>query len=538
VVKGNEVIIVDEFTGRLLPGRRYSEGLHQAIEAKEGVTVERESKTMATITFQNYFRLYAKLAGMTGTAMTEAEEFEKIYGLTPVEIPTHRPMIRKDYDDAVFKTQSGKYQALVREVKSRFSRGQPVLIGTVSIEKNEQLSNILKSAGIPHQVLNAKNHEQEAKIIAQAGRFKAVTLATNIAGRGVDIILGGNPYNQQEADKVRAIGGLHVIGTERHESRRIDNQLRGRAGRQGDPGSTQFFVSLEDDLIRVFGGDRVQKMMAILGVPDDMPIEHGLVSKVIEQAQKKIEGLNFDLRKHVLEYDDVMNRQRDVIYRIRDRALQPDANLKEEILNKIIAEIEHNIVQPNLVNHEGLEKLVENLSKIFVIPPDKVDELKAVQQTGSAAAAIKLAKEMYEAKEQSLTSPVMRAVERAVTLRAIDSLWVDHLDTMEHLREGVRLRGYAQRDPLIEYKREGFDLFQRLLAEIDKQIVYTIYKIELSVGPQMVANNSALARQSNVSEAVKVGRNDPCPCGAVNPQTGKRYKYKHCGLINAPYHKN
>ncbi|MDP2932844.1 MAG: preprotein translocase subunit SecA, partial [bacterium] len=525
VVREGQVVIVDEFTGRMLPGRRYSEGLHQAIEAKEGVAVERESKTMATITFQNYFRLYAKLSGMTGTASTEAEEFRKIYSLEVVEIPTNKPMVRKDLQDSVYKTESGKNEALAREIKSRFDTGQPILIGTVSIEKNELISGVLRQTGIPHEILNAKNHEQEAKIIAQAGRFKAVVLATNIAGRGVDIILGGFPYNEAEAKKVRDLGGLHIIGTERHESRRIDNQLRGRSGRQGDPGSSQFFVSLEDDVIRLFGGDRVQKMMTTLGVPDDMPIEHGLVSKVIESAQKKIEGLNFDIRKHVLEFDDVMNKHREVIYRIRDRVLQEDANLKDETLQKIEVEI-NNVILAGTHDQAPAEwKLKKLYDKLLGIFPYDSQNVPAFSSSEKAVEYFTdLARKTYETKETQITASIMRAIERTVTLQAIDSLWMEHLDTMDHLRDSVRLRGYAQRDPLVEYKREGFELFQSLLAEIDKAIVYMIYKVELRSSPDhQHVHNSA---QRFTPAADKVGRNDPCPCGAVNPETGQIYKWK------------
>ncbi|MBI4054240.1 MAG: preprotein translocase subunit SecA [Candidatus Doudnabacteria bacterium] len=528
VRNNNEVVIVDEFTGRLLPGRRYSEGLHQAIEAKEGVPVERESKTLATITFQNYFRLYPKLAGMTGTAVTEAEEFQKIYALDPIVIPTNRPMIRHDAEDAVFKNEAGKNQALGAEVKARFDRGQPVLLGTVSIEKNESLSKVLTEAGVPHQVLNAKNHEQEAKIIAQAGRIKGVTLATNIAGRGVDIILGGHPFDQQKAEQVKSLGGLHVIGTERHEARRIDNQLRGRSGRQGDPGSSQFFISLEDDLIRLFGGDRVQRLMTTIGVPDDMPIEHGLVSRVIESAQKKIEGLNFDIRKHVLEFDDVMNKQREVIYRIRDRVLKPDSDLKSEILKKIEVELT-GLLQAAEQESEATDKKSRDLEMINRIFPLTQSDLSAALAADERAKHyFDLASKVYEAKEQKFSASVMRAMERAVVLNAIDTLWMEHLDTMDHLRSSVRLRGYAQQDPLIEFKKEGFSLFERLLAEIDKQIVYTIYKVELRVAPQQTQQAVRFAERGTGHE--KIGRNDPCFCGS-----GK--KYKKCGLLNTEEHK-
>ncbi|MBI4050084.1 MAG: preprotein translocase subunit SecA [Candidatus Doudnabacteria bacterium] len=523
VVRGDEIVIVDEFTGRLMPGRRYSEGLHQAIEAKEGVRVQPESKTLATITFQNYFRLYQKLAGMTGTAMTEAEEFHKIYKLDVVEIPTHRPMIRADLQDSVYKTEAGKFRAIVAEIKRRHEAGQPLLVGTISIERNEHLSELLKKAGVRHEILNAKNHEREAHIIAQAGRAGAVTLATNIAGRGVDIILGGNPPASEEAEKVKNAGGLHVLGTERHEARRIDNQLRGRSGRQGDPGSSQFFISLEDELMRLFGGDRVRRMMDTLNVPEDEPIEHGLVSKAIESAQKKIEGFNFDTRKHVLEYDDVLNKQREVIYGRRRKIMRGEVDLQEQILEKIRDEIEE------IVGSEAEDKAVlEQLNTIFPIsdfrpPPDR--SLWINDLTGAA-------KRSYEERKQKLTAPILREIEKIITLQAIDNFWMEHLDTMDHLRQSVRLRGYAQKDPLVEYKQDGIRLFERMLKEIDKTIVYTIYKVEVRPQSESISKFSA----SKIETDEKIGRNAPCPCGAINPRTGKVYKYKHCGLINAPYH--
>lgn len=531
VVRENEIVIVDEFTGRMLPGRRYSEGLHQAIEAKEGVAVQKESKTLATITFQNYFRLYAKLAGMTGTAKTEEEEFQKIYGLDVVVIPTNKPVVRKDFSDSVYKSEQGKFLALVKDIKECHQKGQPVLIGTVSIEKNEMISDVLSKAGVPHELLNAKNHENEAKIIAQAGRLKAVTLATNIAGRGVDIILGGTPFDEGEAAKVRALGGLKVIGTERHESRRIDNQLRGRSGRQGDPGSTQFFISLEDELIRLFGGQKVQQMMESLGIPEDMPIQNPLVSRVIEQAQKKIEGLNFDVRKHVLEFDDVMNKQREVIYRIRDRVLEPEADLKEDILEKIELEIE-NTVSMHTADADkrqwNVKEVFETANSIFPLPQG------ISREAGNPSDLIERLKEAaisaYDQKEKQLSPEVMRQIEKAVILRNIDTLWMEHLDTMDHLRQSVRLRGYAQKDPLIEYKREGFSLFENLLYEIDKGIVYTIYKVELRTQPQSAVPKNILATHSTglpqssgkSPDDKKIGRNDPCWCGS-----GKKFKKCH-----------
>ena len=451
VIKDGQVIIVDDFTGRLMPGRRYSEGLHQALEAKERVQVQQESRTLASITFQNYFRRYPKLAGMTGTALTSAEEFHKVYQIEVVVVPTNKLMVRQKLPDSVYKNEKGKFQAIVREIKNRHQKSQPILVGTVSIEKNELLSAYLKKEGIPHQLLNAKNHEQEAKIITQAGQKGAVTVATNMAGRGVDIVLGGN--------EVVKSGGLHVIGTERHEARRIDDQLRGRAGRQGDPGSSQFFVSLEDDLMRIFGGNRVKSMMEMLKVPEDQPIENKLVSKAIESAQAKIEGYNFDIRKHVLEYDDVMNKQREVIYKKRREILKKD-NLKEEIIAMIKKESAN---------------------------------LKA-----------------YQKKEEKIGPANMRQIEKFVLLRSLDTLWMDHLDNMEHLRDSVRLRAYGQKDPLVEYKNEGMRLFQRLLDAFRLMVVDTIYKVDLApVSPA----------EAPTRVGAKVGRNSPCPCGS-----GKKYK--------------
>ena len=523
VVREGEVVIVDEFTGRLMFGRRYSEGLHQAIEAKEGVKVQQESKTLATITFQNYFRLYKKLAGMTGTAETEAEEFHKIYNLEVVLIPTHRPMIRKDLPDQVYKNVKGKFTALVRAIKEIHSTGRPILIGTISIEKNELLSQLLKQAGVPHELLNAKNNEREAHIIAQAGRLGSVTLATNIAGRGVDIILGGNPADPEEQARVKELGGLAVIGTERHESRRIDNQLRGRSGRQGDPGSSQFFLSLEDDLMRLFGGDRVGKMMETLGIPEDQPIEAALISKSIESAQKKIEGLNFDMRKHVLEYDDVMNKQRTVIYGKRKQSLDPQTDLSAQIKDMLVKEIT-NIVNFGLAQEQvDSHKIFHEIGTIVPLQHD-VDENKSLDQEVLTQHFVNLAMREYEKKEQKLGAPVMRQLERVVYLRAIDVLWQEHLDTMEHLRDSVRLRGYGQRDPLHEFKNEGFEIFGRLLDEINRQVAYTIFRVDVT--PQPV---SPVTR--NNDQGSEIGRNDPCPCGS-----GK--KWKKCGLLNTEEHKN
>jgi len=528
VVKDGEIIIVDEFTGRLMFGRRYSEGLHQAIEAKEGVQVKQESKTLATITFQNYFRLYTKLAGMTGTASTEAEEFHKIYKLDVVEVPTHREMVRKDLPDSIYKTEEGKFAAIVREIKERNQRGQPMLVGTISIERNEHLSELLKRAGVKHTVLNAKNHEQEAHIIAQAGRFSSVTLATNIAGRGVDIILGGNPPESGEAKRVKEAGGLHVLGTERHEARRIDNQLRGRSGRQGDPGSSQFYLSLEDDLMRIFGGDRVKSLMDTLGVPDDEPIENRMVSRSIESAQGKIEGMNFDIRKHVLDFDDVLNKQRTVIYGKRYKILKGEVDLKAEITEKTVIEISRLVA-----GFEEAPKLVEAFNSLFPLPEEvKAEILKNPGHEVWINHLTEAAKAFYEQKEQKLGSQLMRQLEKIIALQAIDRLWVDHLDTMDHLRQSVRLRGYAQKDPLVEYKQDGLRLFERLLHEVDRAIVFTVFRAEVTPRVQ-----TPVSARPVLSGAQEIGRNDPCPCGAINPETGKVYKYKKCGMINAPHHK-
>jgi preprotein translocase subunit SecA len=514
VVRNGEIIIVDEFTGRLMFGRRYSEGLHQAIEAKENVKIQQESKTLATITFQNYFRLYKKLAGMTGTAMTEAEEFHKIYKLEVVQIPTHKPMVRIDRPDQVYKNVEGKFKAVVRAVKERHDLGQPVLIGTISIEKNEYLSNLLAQAGIPHELLNAKNHEREAQIIAQAGRMGAVTLATNIAGRGVDIILGGNPADPKEQEAVKNRGGLAVIGTERHESRRIDNQLRGRSGRQGDPGESVFFLSLEDDLMRLFGGDRVGRLMQTLGIPDDQVIEHSLITKTIQSAQSKIEGLNFDTRKHVLEYDDVMNKQRTVIYKKRREILQGKEGLSGQIMelvdNEIAEVVNFHYAQESIDKNE----IYQVAASIF--PLKKEDIKDELDQIGLTNHLTNLAEEIYKQKKERLGTEMMGQFEKFVYLRIIDQLWQEHLDTMEHLRDSVRLRGYGQRDPLQEFKREGFDLFERLLNEINKQVVYMIYKVD--VVQQPVSRVQSGGENMNKS----IGRNDPCPCGS-----GKKYKKCH-----------
>lgn len=524
VVREGEIIIVDEFTGRLMYGRRYSEGLHQAIEAKEGVKVNQESKTLATITFQNYFRIYHKLAGMTGTAETEAEEFYKIYKLEVVQTPTNKPMVRNDLSDLVYKNEQGKYAALIARVKEMNETGQPVLIGTISIEKNEMLSEMLKSAGVPHELLNAKNHEREAQIVAQAGRLGAVTLATNIAGRGVDILLGGNPADPVEHAKVKELGGLAVLGTERHESRRIDNQLRGRAGRQGDPGYSQFFISLEDDLMRLFGGERVQKMMTTLGIPDDVPIEHGLISRSIESAQRKIEGMNFDMRKHVLEYDDVMNKQRNSIYKRRREALFSDKPMSEEIIEMIEQEVTAIVNSGFASESPNIQDIYKTVGGFIPLLPEDMKEIGDPLELTDHL--ISVVNREYDEKKVRLTEPVMSQLEKTVTLRAIDTLWQEHLDTMEHLRDSVRLRGYGQRDPLQEFKNEGYQLFHRLLEEINRTIVDTVFKMDVVQQPAPVINIG----NNEPLENSEIGRNDPCPCGS-----GK--KYKKCGLLNTQEHR-
>lgn len=471
-----EVVIVDEFTGRMLPGRRYSEGLHQAIEAKEGVNIQQESMTLATITFQNLFRLYDKLAGMTGTAATEAEEFNKIYKLEVTTIPTHRPMVRDDLKDRIYKTEHAKFEAVVAEVAHRHKVGQPILLGTVSIEKNELLSAMFRRAGIKHEVLNAKNNEQEAEIIARAGARGAVTLATNIAGRGTDIVLG---------DGVKGLGGLHVLGTERHESRRIDNQLRGRAGRQGDAGSSQFFVSLEDDLMRIFGSERIASVMNSLGLPDDTPIENGMISKSLETAQKKVEGHNFDIRKHLVEYDDVMNSHREIIYKRRRNVLDNKA-LKPEILDMIKGQFEA-IIQSatdQKTHHLDIKKVAEAVNNVMVLPDDWADSLSSRLPEHIVADLMGRADELYTDREDNFGAEQVRVMERLVCLKVIDSAWLEHLEAMTNLREGIGLRGYAQRDPLVEYKQEAYQIFQRLIRRIDSEIASTIFKVAIVVeGP-------------------------------------------------------
>ena len=520
-----EVIIVDEFTGRLMPGRRWSDGLHQAVEAKEGVAVQRESRTLATVTFQNYFRLYKKLSGMTGTARTSAEEFHAVYGRDVAIIPTHRPMIRKDLQDRIYKSEQGKFRALIAEIKKCHESEQPVLVGTVSIEKNELLSHMLARAGVTHQVLNAKNHEREAEIIAQAGKPSAVTVATNMAGRGVDIILGGNPSNESDAERVLKAGGLAVFGTERHEARRIDDQLRGRSGRQGDPGTSQFFVSCEDELMRVFGGDRIKSLMERLGVTDDDVIENRLVSRSIAQAQERVEGHNFDSRKQVLEYDDVMNRHRQTIYRLRSEILSSENN-RDLVINAFDVTIQ-GVVAGHINENTGEIDTKEIADALRGIAPfaETLGESISQYASGNKESLIEYLKteirKLYEKHEESIGAEQMRAIERAIILRIIDDVWVEHLETMESLRDSVRLRAYGQRDPLVEYKLEAQRLYSTLLSVVWNRVASVIFRIQ--VGPPL-SNQAGLRRgePTAVSEKSELGRNDPCWCGS-----GKKYKRCH-----------
>jgi len=626
VVQNNEIIIVDEFTGRLMNGRRYSEGLHQAIEAKEGVEIKRESRTLATITFQNYFRLYPKLSGMTGTAKTEEEEFRRIYGLDVYVIPTNKPIVRLDHADRVYKSRKGKYEALVKEIKQKQEKGQPVLVGTISIEQNEEFSEILQRAGVKHEILNAKNHEREAEIIAQAGAKGSVTLATNMAGRGVDIVLGGAPFDKDRASEVKKLGGLHVLGTERHEARRIDNQLRGRGGRQGDPGSSRFFISVDDDLMRIFGSDRIKNMMNRLGVPEDMPIENKMVSRAIESAQKKVEGNNFDIRKHVVQYDDVMNMHRESIYKQRRAVLEfsPPARGgdkggegeiyedNQSLCEMIFKMIEHEIIQVvNLHTSQSncedwnLKEIEQTMVTIFplsspharggdtegvgaersfnlkeiICPEESKDKAQDAQmRTKLIDHILEKARQMYSKMSESLGSKEeINKLERAVLLNSIDTLWMDHLESLDNLRTAVGLRGYGQRDPLVEYKRDAYGLFKQLQDSIQNQVVYSVFKImaarsiqsqgaqagnllqalggglsslqglrfsapskigqEKGESPiQQSASMSAtqmmqsatgsssaiLSAPRNRFDGEKVGRNDLCPCGS-----GKKFKKCH-----------
>ncbi len=504
VVKDGEVVIVDEFTGRLMYGRRYSDGLHQAIEAKEGLQVQRESQTLATITFQNYFRMYDKLAGMTGTAKTEEQEFIKIYGLEVFQVPTNRPVQRKDLPDVIFKTKRGKYRAVVREIERRHATGQPMLIGTTSIEQSEQLSHMLKEAGIVHNVLNAKYHELEAQIVAQAGQKGQVTIATNMAGRGTDIVLG---------EGVSELGGLVIIGTERHESRRIDNQLRGRAGRQGDPGSSQFFLSLEDDLLRIFGGDNIKKFMEKMGLEEDEEIRSSMVSSAIQKAQKRVEERNFDIRKYVLEYDDVMNQQRKVVYEQRRKILEGQ-DMKDQILNMVDMLINHGLetyANPKLYPEEwDFDALIKYCEKYFLAPGEvKLDEIENMSREEIGRKLMDIAHDTYEAREKSIGSSMMRELEKAVMLKVVDSKWMEHLDDMDMLKEGIGLRSYGQRNPIVEYKVEAFNIFSEMQQSMIETIILYLYHIQIQFTPS--PENDAPSKKERIDSSVnnsEVSEND------------------------------
>ncbi len=539
VVKNGEVIIVDEFTGRLMPGRRWSEGLHQAIEAKEDVQVQKESRTLATITFQNYFRLYKKLSGMTGTASTSAEEFHKVYKLEVVQIPTNRQMVRSDLPDKVFQTENGKFKALIREIKERNKKGQPVLVGTVSIEKNEKLAAMLQREGLQHKVLNAKHHEEEGAIIAQAGRFGAITVATNMAGRGVDIILGGNPPNLEEAQRVKEAGGLLIIGTERHEARRIDDQLRGRAGRQGDPGESQFYVSMEDSLMRIFGSERIKNLMGRFGIPEDEPIENKMVSNAIESAQGKIEGFNFDARKHILEYDDVMNKQRTAIYERRRKILLGANEEVEKTALEVLKNTLNNVIAihaPSDYAEDWNKKEIEENIKSFLgdgyLPVEELN--KKISEAQSKNELLELINNFIDnaflAKKELFASQSFGEggannfldQARMLMLQATDVLWMEHIEAMEHMRSSVGLRAYGQRDPLVEYKNEGARMFNLLQQNIDGYIANLILKIGSQSQPAAQNVKSSASNISKNDKLTEIGRNVPCWCGS-----GKKYKKCH-----------
>jgi preprotein translocase subunit SecA len=551
VIKDGEAIIVDEFTGRMMPGRRWSDGLHQAVEAKEGVKIQQESLTYATITLQNYFRLYDKLAGMTGTALTEAEEFFKIYKLEVVVIPTHMPMVREDTTDLIYRSERAKFDAVVEEIEEVYEEKRPVLVGTVSIEKSEYLAELLRLKGIKHNVLNAKHHEREASIVAEAGREATVTIATNMAGRGTDIILGGKQEGrdldewQAEHERVVEVGGLHIIGTERHEARRIDNQLRGRAGRQGDPGSSRFFVSLEDDIMRRFAPDWLGNMLGKLGLEEDMPIESNMVSKAIESSQTKVEGHNFDIRKHLVEYDDVMNTHRDVIYKERQKILS-GTDLKTNILDMVREEITmiFDLHVPDRREEEwDLETMLREVSNLVKLPPSMtVESFNEYGREEILEQIFAFAEEEYERRESQLGVDNMRAIERMLMLRTIDALWVEHLTAMDEMRQGIGLRAYGQTDPLVAYKHEAHDMWSQLLENIRHQVTHSIYHVELTQAPPAAppppappmpgggpnggapSNGRDGERRQPVAagKARKTGRNDPCPCGS-----GKKYKKCH-----------
>jgi preprotein translocase subunit SecA len=575
MIQDGKVVIVDEFTGRLMTGRRWSDGLHQAVEAKEGCKIERENQTLATITFQNYFRMYEKLSGMTGTAETEAPEFHKIYGLEVIVVPTHRDMIRDDLGDLVYKTEKEKYQAVIEDIRESNSDGQPVLVGTISIENSEILSGMLKKAGITHNVLNAKQHEREAEIVAQAGRKDALTISTNMAGRGTDIVLGGNPeflslaelgtdgredsrwestlakYQEQcalEREAVLEAGGLKIIGTERHESRRIDNQLRGRSGRQGDPGASRFYISLQDDLMRIFGAERIEGLMGRLGMEEGVPIEAKMVSKALENAQRKVEGRNFDMRKHLLEYDDVMNKQREIIYGRRKTFLQGE-NLRDEVLAMARA-IAEGIVATHLdpaINRKEWDwkALGDALHGQFRIRlPFEESEYDDLDPSDAVEKVLEVVQQAYDAREEEFGEEVMRHLERVITLQAIDGHWKDHLLAMDHLKEGIGLRGYGQRNPLQEYQREGFDMFAEMIDRFESDVIEKMYSVQIAAESdvermeaqrrkrqqQMIMAHAAATAEGEKPaapeqvkrEGEKVGRNDPCPCGS-----GKKYKKCH-----------
>ncbi|MFA7532702.1 MAG: preprotein translocase subunit SecA [Tissierellaceae bacterium] len=581
VVKDGEVIIVDEFTGRLMYGRRYSDGLHQAIEAKEKLNVRSESKTLATITFQNYFRMYTKLSGMTGTAKTEESEFREIYDMDVVEIPTNKPVVREDFPDVIYRSEAVKFRAVVNEIKERHKTGQPILVGTISIERSEILSKLLKREGIPHEVLNAKYHEREAEIVAQAGRFNSVTIATNMAGRGTDIVLGGNPEflakeemkkkgladeilalvdshfdtddgavlearegyrklhdkykveTDRENQKVIEAGGLHIIGTERHESRRIDNQLRGRAGRQGDPGSSRFYISLEDDLMRLFGGERIINLIDTLKMPEDEPLEHNMLTKSIENAQKKVEGNNFGIRKHVLKYDDVMNKQREVIYGERKKVLAGE-NLRSHIQDMAKNLVEESVAMytsqgryPEEWDLEGLENYIGNLFNVAKFMP--ITDIESLTKEMLIEAIMKTAEDKYKKKEMDFGEERFREIERVVLLQVVDSKWMDHIDAMDQLRQGIGLRAYGQEDPVRAYQNEGFEMFNEMTRSISEDTVRFLYqvenpdKVQRKKVAQPIATNTPETSGTVVRKTKKIGRNDPCPCGS-----GKKYK-KCCG---------
>jgi preprotein translocase subunit SecA len=527
VVNEGQVIIVDEFTGRLMPGRRYSNGLHQAIEAKENVKVERESKTLATITFQNYFRMYNKLSGMTGTAKTEEEEFKSIYNMDVLAIPTNKPMVREDMVDLVYKSEKGKFEAIVEEIKRRHRLGQPVLVGTITIDRSEVLSAMLKKQGISHQVLNAKYHEKEAEIISMAGQKNAVTISTNMAGRGTDIVLG---------EGVKELGGLHILGTERHESRRIDNQLRGRSGRQGDPGSSQFFISLEDELMRLFGSDRIMGLVDNLGLPEDMPIENKMLSKGIENAQKKVEGRNFDIRKHVLQYDNVMNKQREIIYSQRKKVLE-GGDIHDQILKMYEGLIDESINIytgfSEYFEEWDIDGLLEHCRTLFSDDFDMEAPKDEMPREDLRDMLHKKGMEVIEAKEQEIGKDRFRELERVVLLRVVDRKWMDHIDDMEQLKQGIGLRAYGQVDPVAAYTNEGFDMFEEMTKNIQEDTIKYLFHLEVQKQPVVEENKNILEnvttnkeRESKKEPTIKKdkpGRNDPCPCGS-----GKKYK-KCCG---------